>query len=169
MCLLPVAYVISLLTFAKGPRSPRPHTPCVSHLGLGKHGVTLVCLGWGPRLHFQPPWVLLVLRAGRSSEGPLQRWALPPPQAGKRKNGLPTDLRPLTPALGACQVCYQMPRGDLGPAQKVQWAPWEQGGLFWALGMRGYRGGSLVPSPMIPRGPWATGQWATWIGSSPSL
>ena len=60
-------------------------------------------------------------------------------------------------------MCHQTPRGNLGPAQEGgQWAPWEQGlGPSWGLwGMRGCRGGSLVPSPMTLRGPravWAAG------------
>lgn len=130
--LLRALRAISLLTFAKGPRSPRPHTlTCVSHLGAWQTWCDSGLPGMGPQTTFPTTLGALGPEGQESPEGPLQRWALPPPQAGKRKNGLPTDLRPQTPALGACQVCYQMPRGDLGPAQEGgQWAPWEQGGPF---------------------------------------
>ena len=161
--LLRALHVIGLLTFAKGPRSPWPHTlTCVSHLGAGQRWSDSGLSGMGSQTAF--PTTLGALRPGEQEtpEGPLQRWALPP-QARKRKNGLPTDLRPRTPALGTFLVCHQTPRGDLGPAQEGgQWAPCEQGlGPFLGpLGMRGCRGGSLVPSPMTLRGPravWAAG------------
>lgn len=102
--LLRALRVISLLTFAKGPRSPRPHTlTCVSHLGAWQTRCDSGLPGMGPQTTFPTTLGALGPEGQESPEGPLQRWALPPPQAGKRKNGLPTDLRPQTPALGACQ------------------------------------------------------------------
>lgn len=90
--LLRALHVIGLLTFAKGPRSPRPHTlTCVSHLGAWQRWSDSGLSGMGSQTAF--PTTLGALRPGEQEtpEGPLQRWALPP-QAGKRKNGLPTDL-----------------------------------------------------------------------------
>lgn len=118
--LLRALRVIGLLTFAKGPRSPRPHTlTCVSHLGAWQTWSDSGLPGMGPQTTF--PTTLGALGPGgqESPEGPLQRWALPRPPAGKRKNGLPTDLRPQTPV----SLCWQVGPHPSPQGAAERWGP----------------------------------------------